>query len=94
VSSIFDKPGVAARALQAGCDLIMMSAHWTDTNRMMSLAQNLLESLNRGELESNTFEASQKRIDRLLISAPVYSVQAMPEEIFAAHSALLKKIAE
>jgi beta-N-acetylhexosaminidase len=94
VSSIFEKPGVATRALQAGCDLIMMSAHWTDTNRVINLAQNLLESSNRGELESNTFEASQKRIDRLLISAPVYPVQSVPEEIFAAHSALLTKIAE
>jgi len=94
VSALFEKPGAAASALNAGCDLIMMSAHWTDTNRVINLARNLLESLNRGGLESNTIEASQKRIDRLLTSAPVYPVQSVPQEIFAAHSTLLKKIAE
>ena len=66
VSALFEKPGAAAARSNAGCDLIMMSAHWTDTNRVMSLAQNLLESLNRGELDSGTFEASQQRIERLL----------------------------
>jgi len=94
VSALFEKPGAAASALNAGCDLIMMSAHWTDTNRVINLARNLLESLNRGGLESNTIEASQKRIDRLLTSAPVYPVQSVPQEIFAAHSTLLEKIAE
>ena len=93
VTSIFEKPGVAARALDAGCDLIMMSAHWTDTNRVMSLAQNLLESLNRGELGSSTFEASQQRIDRLLISAPIHPVEPLPQQVLERHGGLQAEIA-
>jgi beta-N-acetylhexosaminidase len=93
VSALFDRPGAAASALNAGCDLIMMSAHWTDTNRVMSLAQNRLESLNRGELDSGTFEASQQRIDRLLSSAPMHSVEALPKQILERHGALQAEIA-
>jgi beta-N-acetylhexosaminidase len=93
VSSMFEKPGVAARALQAGCDLIMMSAHWTDTNRVINLAQNLLESLDRGELEPDTFEASQQRIEQLLMSAPMHSVNPLPKQVLERHGALQAEIA-
>ena len=93
VSALFDRPSAAASALNAGCDLIMMSAHWTDTNRVMSLAQNLLEGLNRGELDSGTFEASQQRIERLLSSAPMHSVEALPKQVLERHGALQSEIA-
>lgn len=88
VSALFEKPDAAAIALQAGCDLIMMSAHWTDTNRCMSLAQNLLDGLNSGALRHDLFEASQNRIGGLLSQAPVHSVEALPDSVFAAHHAI------
>ena len=88
VSTIFDKPGIAASALRAGCDLIMMSAHWGDTSRVLGLAQGLLDSLRSGELSGNVFEASQKRIDKLLLAAPAYLVRALPEDLLAAHGAI------
>jgi beta-N-acetylhexosaminidase len=88
VSALFEKPDAAAIALQAGCDLIMMSAHWTDTNRCMGLAQGLLDGLNSGELRHDLFEASQNRIDRLLSQAPVHSIEALPDTLFASHHAI------
>ena len=88
VSALFEKPDAAAIALQAGCDLIMMSAHWTDTNRCMGLAQGLLDGLNSGALRHDLFEASQNRIDRLLSQAPVHSLETLPDTLFTAHHAI------
>ena len=88
VSALFDRPGAAVGALEAGCDLIMISAHWTETNRVLGFAQDLLASLRNGKLSPEVFEASQNRIDRLLESARVHPVEALPESVFAAHRSL------
>lgn len=88
VSALFDKQGAATSALEAGCDLIMMSAHWTNTDRTIGLAQDLLDSLERGNLSPNLFKSSQQRIDALLLAAQVHSIEALPADVFAAHSAI------
>ena len=88
VARLFDRPGTARSALEAGCDLIMMSAHWADTSRTIEFAQDLLTSLRSGELSFKHFEDSQRRIDKLLMAAPVYPVQVLPQAVFTAHSAI------
>jgi len=93
VSKLFDRPGSAARALNAGCDLLMMSAHWTDTSRVLGLAQSLLEGLNDGGLEEKVFAASSARIEKLLAAAPTHSVIPLAQEVLAAHDALRQEIA-
>ena len=61
VSRAFRKTwGGDRAALQSGCDLIMMSAHWTDTSRCLGFAQDMLESLENGRLDSQIFEAAQE----------------------------------
>lgn len=92
VSTDFDRPGVAASALQAGCDLIMMSAHWTDTSRIVGIAHDLLDSLRNGKLSPKLFEASQNRIDSLLLATPVNPTIALPKAVFATHSAIKTQI--
>lgn len=92
VSRLFDKPESAVRALNAGCDLLMMSAHWTDTNRVLGLAQSLLEGLNDGSLEEKVFAASSARIDKLLGAAPAHSVAPLAREVLADHDALRQEI--
>ena len=94
VSTLFDAPGITASALQAGCDLIMVSAHWTDTDRAIGLAHDLLDSLRSGGLSPKVFEASQKRINGLLQTAPVHPINALPDAVFAAHSAIGKQADE
>lgn len=94
VSALFSKPGAAVRALEAGCDLIMMSAHWTNTNRIAGLAQDLLDALNNGELDVKTFEASQSRISDLLAAAPTHPVVPLAGSVFAAHDVLRAQVAE
>ena len=89
VTTLFERPEAAVSVLQAGCDLIMMSAHWTDTSRTIGLAQDLLGGLKNGKLSSELFEAAQERIDALLLAAPVHTTfHALPEAVFAAHSAI------
>lgn len=92
VSKLFDRPGSAVRALNAGCDLLMMSAHWTDTSRVIGLAQSLLDGLNDGSLEEKVFAASSARIDKLLGTAPVHPVEPLTPEVLAAHDALRQEI--
>jgi beta-N-acetylhexosaminidase len=93
VSALFGKPGAAVKALRAGCDLLMMSAHWTETNRTIGLAQDLLEGLNSGALDAKTFEASDTRIAELLAAAPTHGINVLPEDVLAAHDALRAQIA-
>jgi beta-N-acetylhexosaminidase len=88
VSTLFGKPGTAANAIQAGCDLIMISAHWTDTSRTIGLAQDLLDSLLNGTLSPKVFEAAQNRIDAFLKIAPVHVVESLPGSIFSNHVAI------
>jgi len=94
VSALFGKPGAAVKALHAGCDLLMMSAHWTDTNRIAGLAEDLLEGLRSGSLDRKVFEASDARIAGLLTAAPVHLIDSLPEAVSAAHHALRAEIAE
>jgi beta-N-acetylhexosaminidase len=89
VSGIFDKPGAAVGALQAGYDLIMVSAHWTNTNRTLGLAQGLFDGLLNGTLNSDIFETAQKRIATLVATAPNHSIESLPESVFAAHRAIM-----
>jgi beta-N-acetylhexosaminidase len=90
VSALFEKPGAAVNTIQAGCDLIMMSAHWADTNRCIGLAQDLLDGLNNGTANHTLFGASKNRIHKLVSDAPVHSVGALPDALFAAHDVISK----
>jgi beta-N-acetylhexosaminidase len=88
VSNLFHEPGAATRALKAGCDLIMMSAHWTDTSRVIGLAEDLLYGLRNGGLNPNVLETAQERINKLLAVAPAHPIEALSAGILAAHSAI------
>lgn len=88
VSALFDRPGAAVSALEAGCDLIMISAHWTETNRVLGFAHDLLARLGNGKLSPEIFEASQKRIVRLLKLARIHPVEPLSEAVLAAHTRL------
>jgi len=90
VSALFEKSDSATKTIQAGCDLIMMSAHWGDTKRCLGLAQDLLDSLGDATADSALFQASQNRINKLLSAARTHSVNALPDTTFAAHSTISK----
>jgi beta-N-acetylhexosaminidase len=89
VSDAFESADAAVTTLRAGCDLILMSAHWGDTNQMVRMAGDLLAGLRDGRLNSRLFEASEERVLNLLKAATAHSVAALPESVFAAHRTLV-----
>ena len=94
VCALFDRPGTTVEALKAGCDLIMMSAHWSDTSRVVGLAKELLDSLKSKNLNPKLFESSQDRVDTLLLAAPSHLPEPLPAAVFAAHSTIATQISK
>jgi beta-N-acetylhexosaminidase len=92
VSTLFDRPGTIETALQAGCDLIMISAQLSDTNRTIGFAQDLLDGLKNDKLSRKLFEDSQERIDQLLKTAAVHPVEMLPDATFATHRTIFGMI--
>jgi beta-N-acetylhexosaminidase len=88
VSALFEKPGAAAGTVHAGCDLLMMSSHWGDTNRCIGFAQEMLNGLENGAIDHDHFDDSHQRIDRLLSEAPTNSIDVLPDAVLAAHRAI------
>ncbi len=83
------KPGGAAAALAAGCDLLLVCAHLTDTAVSLSFATDLLAALDDGTLPAALEEASARRVADLLEDLPQHSVEALPDDTFVRHRALL-----
>jgi beta-N-acetylhexosaminidase len=88
IAERFREPGMAARALVAGCDLITICAHLADTRRALDLARDLSASWRGGGLPAATLERSHGRIARALAAAPVYPVTELPAETLALHRSL------
>jgi beta-N-acetylhexosaminidase len=82
-------PGAAAAALAAGCDLLLVCAHLTDTVVSLDLARDLLAALDDGTLPAELEEVSARRVADLLAAAPQHAVEPLPEGVFARHRRLL-----
>jgi len=86
MNAFFAKPEAAARLLASGCDLIMVCAHWTETERVRDFAQAILRAREDGLLSEPLLSASQARIDALLRQAPRNAVTRLTPEIFERHT--------
>jgi beta-N-acetylhexosaminidase len=85
VSSCIGDPEGPIRMVKAGCDLLMVCAHWTDTRAVLGMAQSLLEAATRGQL---SLDRSSERIERLLRSAGRFPVRALTSEELDRHAGL------
>ncbi len=85
VAGRFREPGMGARALRAGCDLIVLCAHLADTRRALDLARDLAVSWRAGALPTETLELSHGRIARELAAAPEHPVTELPADLLARH---------
>ncbi len=92
VSELFDRPDTPARALEAGCDLIAICAHLTDTSRAVGMAEALARSRRDGRLADATLERSRERIERLLSSLSSFEVSALAPAVLARHQSLADAI--
>jgi beta-N-acetylhexosaminidase len=74
VSSLFEGRDAAERFLSAGNDMLMICAHWTDTERARALARSILDAWLSGTLDRQSLERSHERIDIMLNQTAQHAV--------------------
>jgi beta-N-acetylhexosaminidase len=53
ISTIFDSPDAAVQFMAAGNDMLMICAHWTDTERVRALAGAILDGRRAGMIANS-----------------------------------------
>ncbi|HTV32651.1 MAG TPA: beta-N-acetylhexosaminidase [Methylocella sp.] len=86
MKGFFDDPSSAMRLLKAGCDMLMISAHFTDASRARGFAQAILDAQRDGRLDSEQLARSRARIQKLLAKANTHDVRLLPQEELRAHA--------
>jgi len=85
VSQRFENPAAAVQVFAAGADLLMVCAHWTDTDRCRGFARALLAAERTGALAPELLAASRRRIRALLSRARQGRVSPLPDQVFQSH---------
>jgi beta-N-acetylhexosaminidase len=85
ISRLFEDPRTAVRLFLAGTDLMMVCAHWTDTERCRGFAQALIEARGEGILSPEASAQSRERVLSLLARAPQNRITALSDEVFEQH---------
>lgn len=86
VSSMFESPDAAVRFMAAGNDMLMICAHWTDTERSRNFARSILNARQTGAIDRRILDRSHARIDAMLASTPQNPVRALPNDVFHGHA--------
>jgi beta-N-acetylhexosaminidase len=86
VSRLFDNPDMAVNFMAAGNDMLMICAHWDDTERARSLAERLIEARRSGVLAARDLEHSRARIAAMLEGTPQNAVLPLSEDVFRRHA--------
>ena len=84
----FDDSDAAKRFLQAGNDMLMICAHFTDTDRILGLGAQMVDALKDDAFRRNVHEPSIERVDAMLAATPMHDVVPLPMEQFAEHAAI------
>ncbi len=86
VAKAFEEPEVMAKALNAGVDMFLVSRYpESEDKRAISIAQNIVKSLNSGYLSEDTLHTSFDRIKR------VYLEKLKPSQFFQLDEAVLEE---
>ncbi|MGB7045486.1 MAG: glycoside hydrolase family 3 N-terminal domain-containing protein, partial [Methylocella sp.] len=86
MKGLFDSPDSAVRLIKAGCDMVMVCAHFTGTGRARGFAQAILAAAEDGRLDAGILARSRARIENLLARVPTNEVKLLPESVFRAHA--------
>lgn len=87
MKGIFDAPDAAASFMAVGCDMLMVCAHLTDTERARRFAEAIVGAVERGRLDEALLARSRARIETLLEQAPMNEVRQLADATLRAHGA-------
>lgn len=88
MDKFFDDSDSAKRFLQAGNDMLMICAHFTDTDRILDLGAQMVEALNDDTFRREVHEPSVERVEAMLAATQMHDVVALPADRFAEHAAI------
>lgn len=77
MKGFFEAPEAAARFLAAGCDMLMVCAHFTEADRARGFARAILDAEADGRLDPALLARSRARIGGLLQRAERHEVSAL-----------------
>jgi beta-N-acetylhexosaminidase len=86
VSAMFENADAAVQFMSAGNDMLMICAHWTDTERARFLARALIDARRNGSLDRRLLDRAQERIHIMLDQTQQNSVRELPDGIFQRHA--------
>ncbi|MCI0466028.1 MAG: beta-N-acetylhexosaminidase [Beijerinckiaceae bacterium] len=86
MNGVFDAPNSAARLIASGCDMVMVCAHFTETNRAREFARSIITAADEGCLDPALLERSRARIGALLSRAATNEVIPLPGDVFRTHA--------
>ncbi|MGI9364521.1 MAG: beta-N-acetylhexosaminidase [Rhizobiaceae bacterium] len=84
----FDKSQAARQFLEAGNDMLMICAHFTDTERIIELAGAMREAMKDDHFREHVHEPSKKRVQKLLEDTIMPDVVSLPKAIFDKHASI------
>jgi beta-N-acetylhexosaminidase len=86
VSAMFESPDAAVQFMAAGNDMLMVCAHWTDTERVRVLARAILNARRAGLIDGRILDRAHERIDVMLAATPQNEVRALSNDVFRRHA--------
>ncbi|QBR72197.1 beta-N-acetylhexosaminidase [Beijerinckiaceae bacterium] len=87
MKGLFDSPDAAVRFIEAGCDMVMVCAHFTDAGRARGFAGAILAAVEAGRLDPDLLARSRARIESLLARTSINAVHSLPDATFREHAA-------
>lgn len=82
----FNNPQAARQFLEAGNDMLMICAHFTDTSRIIGLAEEVQKALQDTAFRRLVHEPSHARVSDLLNRTTMHDVVPLPAAQFARHA--------
>ena len=79
----FDDSDAARRFLEAGNDMLMICAHFTDTDRILGLGAQMVEAVKDPQFRRQIHEPSMERVNAMLEATTMHEVAAMDSDLFA-----------
>ena len=85
MDGLLDDPDAIVPFFNAGNDMMMLCAHWTDTERVRGFAAALVRALTQGRVDPNAMAQARARIEHILSRTAMHEVHALDPADFERH---------